>query len=741
MFLTIISVLILSFVSGSVVAANRRSVEEYWWLCPVDRSLPMRPEFSSDGLVAGSTEVRAESTRVVEQGVTEFSGDVELVQDGRALAADDVTYDQPNDSMTAIGQTKIWDASLLWSGYRAMFNMRDNRHRLERGDYWLIGRQGRGSADLIRTDNVTNVSRLEHVDYTTCPVGAETWKFSASKIKLDHATERGYATNALLKVRDVPVFWLPYISFPLSDKRKSGFLVPMIGTSNERGLDVEVPYYIDIAPEMDATVAPRWISERGMMMKGEYRYMGRRFESEFDVEYLPSDKLAEQDRSYVRVEHEQRFGESDRGYLYGLLQNASDARYFEDFGGGLSITSQRFLDRQIRATYMADRYQVWGTMQAYQNIDDSIPDRFGPYRRLPNILAQTLYPQYHLRPHFYGLADVTYFDRSDSVTGARVDLHPTLSFPFIKPWAYVRPAIGLRQTNYLLTNSQQFESTISRSVPVFSTDAQLFLERRLRLFDTPLMQTLEPRAYYVLMPKVGQSDIPVFDTGLYDFTFLQLFNENRFAGRDRIGDTNQVALALTSRFLSLDSGRELLRTSLGQIYYFRDREIALPGADVLDDSTSEFIGEVATNPVESWSARATLQWDPHDNRTEKSAFSLRYAPPDGTVVNAAYRLRRAVTDVEQTDLSWRVPLTENLSMVGRWNYSLQSKQSLELVGGLEFETCCWGIRLLSRRFIRNVEGEFDNAIFMQAELKGFAGFGGSAASFLRKSIPGYEPIF
>lgn len=741
MFLTIISVLILSFVSGSVVAANRRSVEEYWWLCPVDRSLPMRPEFSSDGLVAGSTEVRAESTRVVEQGVTEFSGDVELVQDGRALAADDVTYDQPNDSMTAIGQTKIWDASLLWSGYRAMFNMRDNRHRLERGDYWLIGRQGRGAAELIRTDNVTNVSRLEHVDYTTCPVGAETWKFSASKIKLDHATERGYATNALLKVRDVPVFWLPYISFPLSDKRKSGFLVPLIGTSNERGLDVEVPYYIDIAPEMDATVAPRWISERGMMMKGEYRYMGRRFESEFDVEYLPSDKLAEQDRSYVRVEHEQRFGESDRGYLYGLLQNASDARYFEDFGGGLSITSQRFLDRQIRATYMADRYQVWGTMQAYQNIDDSIPDRFGPYRRLPNILAQTLYPQYHLRPHFYGLADVTYFDRSDSVTGARVDLHPTLSFPFIKPWAYVRPAIGLRQTNYLLTNSQQFESTISRSVPVFSTDAQLFLERRLRLFDAPVMQTLEPRAYYVLMPKVGQSDIPVFDTGLYDFTFLQLFNENRFAGRDRIGDTNQVALALTSRFLSLDSGRELLRTSLGQIYYFRDREIALPGADVLDDSTSEFIGEVATNPVESWSARATLQWDPHDNRTEKSAFSLRYAPPDGTVVNAAYRLRRAVTDVEQTDLSWRVPLTENLSMVGRWNYSLQSKQSLELVGGLEFETCCWGIRLLSRRFIRNVEGEFDNAIFMQAELKGFAGFGGSAASFLRKSIPGYEPIF
>lgn len=741
MFLTIISALILSVVSGTVLAASQRSAEEYWWLCPVDRGLPMRPEFSSDSLASGSTEVRAETSRVETEGVTEFSGDVELVQDGRALSADDVVYDQLNDSMTAVGQTKIWDSTLLWSGYRAMFNMRADRHRLERGDYWLIDRQGRGSADLIRTDNQTQVSRLERVEYTTCPVGAETWKFSASQIKLDHKEERGYAKNALLKVRSVPVFWLPYFTFPLSDKRKSGFLTPTIGTSNERGLDTEVPYYIDIAPNQDATVAPRWISERGLMLKGEYRYMGRRYQSEFDVEYLPGDKLSDSDRSYVRVEHEQRYGENDTGYLYALLQNASDAQYFEDFGGGLAITSQRFLDRRIQTQYVTNNYQVWGTMQAYQNIDDSIPDRFGPYRRLPNILAQTLFPQYHLVPHFYGMTDITYFDREDSVTGGRIDLAPTISLPFIKPWAYVRPAIGLRQTNYFLTNSQEFDSTISRSVPMISTDAQLFLERRFKLFDAPLMQTLEPRAYYVLMPKVGQSDIPVFDTGLFDFTFLQLFNENRFAGRDRIGDTNQLAVAVTSRFLSLDSGREVFRTSLGQIYYFRDREIALPGTVIQDDSTSEFIGEVAASPVEAWSARATLQWDPHDQRTEKSAFAIRYAPPNGTVLNAAYRLRRAVTDVEQTDLAWRVPLTENLSMVGRWNYSLQSRQSLELVGGIELESCCWGIRLLSRRFIRNSEGEFDNAIFMQAEFKGLGGFGRSAASFLRRSIPGYEPIF
>lgn len=741
----IIPLLTLLFVSADSLANTERTADEYWWLCPVDRSLPLRPEFTSDALEPGSTEIRAESSRVVDQGVTEFSGEVELVKEGQALRADDVVYDQPGDSMTATGMAHIWDASLLWRGYRAIFNLRDDMHRLERGSYWLLGRQGRGEAELIRTNNVTQVSRLESVDYTTCPVGAETWKFSASKIKLDHGEARGYATNALLKVRDVPVFYIPYISFPLSDRRKSGLLPPTIGTSNERGFDTTAPYYINIAPNQDATVAPRYLSERGLMMKGEYRYMGQAyggvFESELDVEYLPGDRIAGNDRNSVRFEHEQYFGEHRRGYAYALMQNVSDAQYFEDFGGSLSITSQRFLDRRLQGEYLDNRFQFYGLAQAYQDIDDSIPDRFSPYRRLPYVMARTVFPMRHLRPHFTGMTTFTYFDRADSVTGGRLDLQPTLTLPLIKPWMFVRPAVGLRQTNYFLTNSEQFDSSLSRSVPVISTDAQFFLERRFDAFSTRLMQTLEPRAYYVLVPKIGQSDLPVFDTGLYDFTFLQMFRENRFSGFDRWGDTNQLALSVTSRYLSLETGLELLRTSLGQVYYFRDREIALPGRPSLDEDSSELIGEVQFNPTESWSSRVTVQWNPHENRSEKSVFALRYAPPDGTVINAAYRLRRAVTDVEQTDLSWRIPLTETLSMVGRWNYSLPDQQSLELVGGIELESCCWGLRLMSRRFIRNVEGEFDNAIIMQVEFKGLGGFGRSAASFLRNNVPGYEPIF
>lgn len=726
---------------AAIAASIERTPDEYWWLCPVDRSVPARPEYSSDQIAPGSTEVRAETARVVDNETTQFSGNVELIRDGAAINAEEVTYDQQAGAGSAEGNTFIWDRAFLWRGERALFNFTDQFTRLEQGRYWLIGRQGRGKAELIRNDSHANVTRLFKVDYTTCPRTAETWKFSASKIKLDHEEAHGYATNALLKVRGIPVFYLPYINFPLSGKRKTGMLPPTIGSRSESGLDVQVPIYLNIAPNQDATVTPRVIADRGEMLGGEYRYMGREFRSELDFTYLPGDDLVEgDDRSSVAFTHQQYYADR-HGFINALIQNVSDAQYFEDFGTSLSVTSQRYLDRRIETTYQDDRLWVYGLLQSYQGIDDSIPDAFGPYRRLPQVIAQTLFPQRHLMPHFYALSEVTYFDRADSVTGSRIHVEPTLSVPFIKPWAYIKPALGVRLTDYLLTDSRQFDDHETRAVPVVSLDSQLFLERRFRFLGERVLQTLEPRAFYLLVPKVGQDEYPVFDSGFFDFSFINLFRDNRFAGHDRIGDANQLALAVTSRQFSLRSGRELFRTSVGQIYYFRDREITVPGLTEQDSSTSELLGEFATNLTEDWSARATLQWEPDSNQTMKSALAMRYAPPDGTVMNVAYRQRQAITDVEQTDVSFRVPMTESLSLIGRWAYSLQNQQALEIVGGLEYESCCWGIRVLSRRFIRNTEGEYDNAFFMQVEFKGLAGFGRSASSFLRRSIPGYEPLF
>ncbi len=689
----------------------------------------------------GSTEVRSDSARVVDNETTYFVGDAELIQDRATIKAEEITYDQQTQSASATGNAFIWNRSFLWRGERALFNLNDDQSLLEDGKYWLVGRQGRGAAKLIKNDGQANVTRLTDVDYTTCPRNAETWKFSASKIKLDHDEDRGYATNALLKVHGTPIFYFPYISFPLSGKRKTGLLTPTVGTTNESGLDIQIPYYLNIAPNQDATIAPRIIEDRGQMLAGQYRYMGPSFKSELDFQYLPSDDLANgADRSSFSLTHQQYYAQN-RGFVNALIQNVSDAQYFEDFGNSLSVTSQRYLDRRIETTYANSQFWLYGVLQSYQGIDDSIPGAFGPYRRLPQVIAQTLFPQYHLSPHFYALSEITYFDRDDSVTGTRIELEPTVSLPFIKPWAYIKPALGLRYTDYLLTNSRQFDDHTNRAVPVVSLDSQLFMERRFKFFGSRMLQTLEPRAFYLLIPKTGQAEFPVFDSGLFDFSFINLFRENRFAGHDRIGDANQLALAVTSRHFSLRSGRELFRTSIGQIYYFRDREINLPGVTRLDSNTSELIGEFATNLGEDWSGRATLQWDPDSSQTNKSALSMRYAPADGTVLNMAYRQRRAFTDIKQTDVSFRIPMTESVSLIGRWAYSLQNQQALEVVGGLEYESCCWGIRILGRRFIRNIQGEFDTAIFVQAEFKGLGGIGRSASSFLRRSIPGYEPMF
>ncbi len=716
---------------------------DIWWLCPADRDLPVRPVYA-EPLDPGSTEIRADTTRIVKDDITEFAGNVEIVRDSRSIKGDIVTYDEARSLFDVEGHATIWDSALTWQGEHARFDLDTDVGRLESGNYWLSKGRGRGNADVLETDRRENVSLLEGVDYTTCPTDQPDWRFSAQTIRLDHDAGRGSATHALLKVREVPVFYFPYINFPLDNQRKSGLLMPTVGSSNESGFDVRVPYYFNIAPNHDATLTPRWLAERGAMLGGQYRYLTENHRGQIAFEILPSDDLDDNNtRSFVAFRHDSHF-DGGRGWLEAKIQNVSDAHYFEDFGSSLSVTSQRFLDRRVYVQYLDYGRQFFftGLVQSYQQVDDSPAAGPGPYKLLPRLYFRSLVPQLHLKLHPEIAVETTYFDRHGTVSGGRIDLRPSLSLPFIKRYARIIPKLSLRHTEYFLKDEGAFNDRESRTVPVASLDARLFAERRLSLFGSTMLQTLEPRAYYLYIPKDGQDDIPIFDTGRFGTTFQSLFYENRFAGSDRVGDSNQLTVGATSRLLSLESGRELVRASVGQIYYFEDREIALPGTAKEDDDVSELIAELGANLARGLSARMTLQYDPNDSTTEKSSYNLRYRPPGtGIVVNAGYRRRRAVTDIEQTDVSFRVPVTGALSLLGRWNYSLENDETLEMVGGLEFESCCWGMRLVGRRFLRNTEGEFDTGVFMQFEFKGLTGYGRSTPSFLRKNIPGYESYF
>jgi LPS-assembly protein len=730
--------------SGDVCARilEKRPDDYKWRLCPPSALVPTAPLYDQSVTDIESTEVRADAVRVLQDGLSQFSGDVEIKRGTQALGADVITYDREHDTFSAEGRAHIWDDNMVWAGAEALYDMGNRVSTLRDGDYWVHGGHGRGHARRMRNDMNSKVTTLKGVDYSTCPLSDEVWRVSASRIRLDHESERGSASNAVLRVYDIPIFYFPYVNFPISDKRKSGFLSPTFGNTNQSGFNLQLPYYWDIAPNQDATITPRVLTDRGAMMNGQYRYMGEQSESQLDVEYLPVDRLKnDQHRSLISFRHRQEML-NDRGRLRMIFNNVSDDQYFEDFGGNIAATSQRFLDRRADFFYNGGNYRVRGVVQSYQTIDNTLTPGSGPYRRLPQVAFDGATPR-----TYYGFlpqlrADTTYFDRDASVTGGRVNVIPALSYPFVRPYMNITPKIAVMQSEYYLDDPlSRFDDHVSRTVPIFSVDSNVFFERRMGLFSSDHIQTFEPRIYYLLVPKVQQDDIPRFDSGNYTVSFRNLFRDNRFTGRDRVSDANQITTAVTSRMIDIASGRETYRFSVGQIYYFRDREVQLGREGPQTAGTSELISEVATNVIQDWTARGVLQWDPDDSRTELAAATLRYRPDLDTVVNFGYRFRRAVSDIQQTDFSLRWPVLNNVALVGRWNYSVQERRSLETLAGIEYESCCWGLRLVGRRFLRNAEGEFDTGMFLQFQFRGLGGIGKKSGSVLNRGIPGYEDPF
>ncbi|MCP5145586.1 MAG: LPS assembly protein LptD [Gammaproteobacteria bacterium] len=715
-----------------------------WDFCPVETQVAERPLPTRIDFEPGTLELHADSADLVDGGVSEFNGGVVITRDDLALRADTVRYTDESSLLEIQGNVELWADQLLWRGEQGEYNIDTEFARLEAGEYYLLDRRGHGHARSLRNDAAADKTRMSRVNYTTCPGDDPSWMISARNVTLDHESDRGNATNVLIKSHGIPLLYFPYLSFPLNDERKSGFLVPSVGSSGDTGLDLQLPYYWNIAPNQDATFTPRLVLDRGYMMSGEYRYLGTTFHGQVEAEVLPSDSVLDRTRAFGAINHEGYF-KNYRGYSKILLQGVSDSSYFEDFGRSLSATSVRFLERTVDVRYNATKFYFQSLIQGYQTVDRSILSSNRPYMRLPYIyvgLSPYRFKQLYLGMNFDG----NYFHRSDSLTGGRLELRPFVQWNYRTAGAYLNPKLELRHTQYQLSNTTPGDPTsLSRTLPILSVDSGLFLERTTKFGGRNLLQTLEPRIYYLFVPHANQDDLPIFDTGIYDISFQSLFYNNRYAGGDRLGDANQVTMALTSRIVGVDSGIEHLRASLAQVFYFRDRTVTLPGYPAETDATSEVIGEVAGRLNEVWSARATVQWDPNETQFQKAAFSVRYQPGPGKVLNVGYRLRRAVTrvpeDIEQTDVSLRWPIGDRIHLLGRWNYSIPQSRLLESVAGVEIDSCCWSTKVVARRFLRNIEGDYDNAIFVQLELKGLAGIGRAATSFLRQSIPGYEPDF
>ncbi|PCJ32493.1 MAG: organic solvent tolerance protein [Gammaproteobacteria bacterium] len=717
-------------------------------------SAPQQCEFDNTGflvvkpdLEAGVTDIQADSVQIVDEGTSIFSGDVEVLRDGQELKSQRATYNRLSGELTAQGDVQIRDSGMILNGQNAEWSLENDSGTLIDAEYRLREGHLRGKAGQVHRDGVRSTN-LNDATYTSCAPGDETWLLQAANVNLDHVKQVGVARDVVVRIADIPVFYTPYISFPLTDERKSGLLVPSFGSSDKTGFDIQTPYYWNISPDKDATITPRYMSDRGLMLSGEFRYLGSQYEGKLDAGFLASDSMKKEgdalnpyykeNRKHFSWQHEGDL--SSRWYTNIDYNYVSDKAYLEDFGSNLSLASTSYLDRKFELSYGADYWDFVGRLQGYQVLDNVTK----PYQRLPQLRLNGSLPDQAFGLTYGLTAEYVAFDHDTKVSGQRFDLQPAVSLPLRSSSAFLTPRIALHHTQYDLdaNGTSLVDSSPSRTLPISSIDSGLFFERELNFADTGYIHTLEPRAFYLYVPERDQTDIPIFDTSLRTFGMGQLFSYDRFSAADRIGDTNQLTLAVTSRIINQQTGKESLRVSLGQIHYFSDRDVSITNTKETR-SNSDMVVEVIAAMSKEWTARGEMQWNTAEGTNSMSAVSVRYRGENGSLLNVSHRYRRdgelnTVTGLEQVDLSTRVPFNDKFSFVGRWYHSLSDNRTLETLAGIEYDSCCWATRVVVRDYVNSITDQDRNlGIFFQVELKGLGGFGQKTEALLDKNILGY----
>jgi len=689
-----------------------------WGLCPSPPALPELPP--ADQQV---TRLTADDVVADRDGVTTFTGDVVIMRAGKRLEGARVEYQRETDSVDIEGDVRLSSRPFTAEGRTAHLDLAADTGRIDDARYRVPAYHAAGEAERIELLGEGH-ALLREASYTTCPPEQPTWQLTARKVELNNATNTGEAWDARLELFGAPLLYLPYINFPLAG-RKSGFLVPTYGTSEQSGTELTIPYYFNLAPERDATLTTRWLSKRGLMLAGEYRYLSSTGGGQANLSWLPDDQRYGDDRYYIDLEQHARPWR--RWSTEVSYREVSDEAWFNDLDDSLATSSLTYLDRRADLRYGGDEWTFLGRVQAPQDLIG-----VESYARLPQLRIDYTPPARPGQLRFGLGSEVVHFinDDESQVEGSRLDLEPSVSLPLSAAAWFLTPRFALRHTQYWL--DQGSDRTPSRTLPVTSVDGGAFFEREFDWLDMPLVQTLEPRAFYLHVPYDDQSDLPVFDTAAYDFTLEQMFRQNRFSGADRVGDANQLTLALTTRILSATSGLEGARASIGQVRYFRDRRVTLPDEPVAENASSAYLAELGLRPLPGLDLATTVRWDPHHEEQELVTAYANYAPSVGKRVGLAYRYREE--EIRQTDLLALWPIGQRWRLLGRWVYDLEADQSLETIAGLEYQSCCWALRMVNRGRINSTTGDLDNSLLLTLELKGLSTLGEGPGGELERGI-------
>jgi len=669
--------------------------------------------------------------------------DVEIVRGATTVTADEGTYHIVEDEVDATGDIRMRRYGDRYTGDELQLNLESGEGYVLNPTYHLQPSNARGTADRVDFES-RDIARVSDGTYSTCEGPDPDWYLEADTLRLDRGRDLGTATKSIVYFKGVPILGTPAMSFPMSDARKSGVLPPTIGTTSTGGLEFMLPYYFNIAPNRDLTLYPKVIARRGLQLGLEARYLGSSYSGQTTVEALAHDRVTNTDRYAITSVHNQILGSGLS--LNWNINAASDDNYPSDFASTLTASTQRLLARDISLSYSSWFGSLTARASNYQVLQDYVngtPTIGRPYDRLPQLSFNS--SRLDVNGFDWNIdADFTRFWHPDMVRGDRAYFNPSISYPIIRPGYFLTPKLSFDATTYRLDNNLPgMPNSLSRAVPTFSLDGGLVFERDASFFGRPVTQTLEPRLFYVKTPYRDQSQFPIFDTGLADLNFTQLFSENRYAGHDLIGDANQLTAALVTRYIDPDGG-ERMRLAIGQRFSFSDQRVTLPGET--HESRSDLLLAATGKLTPSITIDGNLQYSQTLRQSTRSNYGVRWEPAPKKVLNLQYRRDKPGSDplnplseLKQVDVSGQWPIAKRWYAVGRINYSLPDQKVAEGLLGMEYKADCWIFRLVAQRIPTAAE-KATSAIFIQLELNGLSKLGSNPIDAIRANVPGYQMI-
>lgn len=659
--------------------------------------------------------------------------DAEVTRGGTTLNADTATYDVVDDRVKANGNVRLKRFGDTYTGDEMDLKLDTGEGYVENPTYRLGVRNAQGKADRIDFESRDNAV-VQNGTYSTCEGPDPDWYLKAGTMNLDTGRDIGTASRAIVYFKGVPLFGSPYLTFPLSDARKSGFLPPSIGASNRGGLEISTPYYFNIAPNRDLTLYPRVISQRGLQLGAQARYMGDTYSGRTRIEGIMNDRLTGESRGAISLLHAQTLAP---GLTFSANVNAaSDNEYPNDFPGSITNTRERLLLRDLSLTYGRPYWTATVRTSNYQVLQDPLVPIGRPYDRLPQI-GLTAARQDVGGFDLSVISDFTRFYHPDLVRGDRAVVNPRVSYPIIAPGYFITPSASVHASSYNLSNTTVGEpANLTRTLPTFSVDSGLIFERDTSFLGREATQTLEPRLFYVYTPYKDQSKFPVFDTALAEFNFSQIFSENRYIGNDRLSDANQLTAAVVSRFIE-ENGVERVRMAVGQRFYFNKQQVTNAGVSTAENK-SDLLAAVSGQVTQALALDAGVQYSQSLHKTNSSLFGVRWLPGPQQVFNLQFR-KDVPTGVDLIDFSSQWPLAKRLYGVTRVNYSRLDKRVSEGLVGLEYKDDCWVFRVVAQR-TPTATNVATSSLFFQLELNGLSSLGSNPLQALRTNVPGYTRV-